>query len=185
MSKLGFSTGIIILLIIIPVITLFVLNLFIKNFSKEVFPIETACTADAMLCPDGTAVGRSGPNCEFAPCPSETETSSSPFEASFEIYTNSTKRIFTAAMYHNQSEDVYLEAGDPSIVHVNNPEITWQEFFDTLPFQIDEECLTTGTAQTFCTDKDGTLKFFLNGDENPNALSLPIEPDAELVVRYE
>jgi predicted lipoprotein with Yx(FWY)xxD motif len=29
----------------------------------------TACTAEAKICPDGTAVGRTGPNCEFAPCP--------------------------------------------------------------------------------------------------------------------
>lgn len=29
-----------------------------------------ACTLEAKLCPDGSAVGRSGPNCEFAPCPS-------------------------------------------------------------------------------------------------------------------
>jgi len=28
-----------------------------------------ACTMEAKLCPDGSAVGRSGPNCEFAPCP--------------------------------------------------------------------------------------------------------------------
>lgn len=28
-----------------------------------------ACTADAKLCPDGSAVGRSGPKCEFAACP--------------------------------------------------------------------------------------------------------------------
>ncbi|MEK7613679.1 MAG: hypothetical protein AAB439_02275 [Patescibacteria group bacterium] len=28
-----------------------------------------ACTADAKLCPDGSAVGREGPNCEFAACP--------------------------------------------------------------------------------------------------------------------
>ena len=28
-----------------------------------------ACTADAKLCPDGSAVGRTGPNCEFAECP--------------------------------------------------------------------------------------------------------------------
>lgn len=27
-----------------------------------------ACTADAMQCPDGSWVGRTGPNCEFA-CP--------------------------------------------------------------------------------------------------------------------
>lgn len=30
-----------------------------------------ACTMDAKICPDGTAVGRSGPNCEFSPCPGE------------------------------------------------------------------------------------------------------------------
>jgi len=29
-----------------------------------------ACTMEAKLCPDGSAVGRIGPNCEFAPCPS-------------------------------------------------------------------------------------------------------------------
>ncbi len=29
-----------------------------------------ACDGDAMLCPDGTSVGRTGPRCEFAPCPS-------------------------------------------------------------------------------------------------------------------
>lgn len=30
-----------------------------------------ACTMDAKICPDGTAVGRVGPNCEFSPCPGE------------------------------------------------------------------------------------------------------------------
>jgi len=30
---------------------------------------STACTEEAKLCPDGSAVGRTGPNCEFAPCP--------------------------------------------------------------------------------------------------------------------
>jgi len=29
----------------------------------------TACPQDAKVCPDGTAVGRTGPNCEFAICP--------------------------------------------------------------------------------------------------------------------
>ncbi len=28
-----------------------------------------ACTMEAKMCPDGSAVGRSGPNCEFAKCP--------------------------------------------------------------------------------------------------------------------
>lgn len=29
---------------------------------------ESGCTMEAKICPDGSAVGRSGPSCEFAPC---------------------------------------------------------------------------------------------------------------------
>lgn len=32
---------------------------------------QLMCTMDAKICPDGTGVGRTGPNCEFAPCPGE------------------------------------------------------------------------------------------------------------------
>lgn len=34
-------------------------------------PVMRACTLEAKLCPDGSSVGRTGPNCEFAPCPGE------------------------------------------------------------------------------------------------------------------
>ncbi len=36
----------------------------------------TVCTQEAMTCPDGSSVGRTGPGCTFAPCP--TVASSSP-----------------------------------------------------------------------------------------------------------
>ncbi len=29
------------------------------------------CTLEAKICPDGSVVGRMGPNCEFAPCPEQ------------------------------------------------------------------------------------------------------------------
>jgi len=32
-------------------------------------PEQVACTMEAMICPDGSSVGRTGPNCEFSPCP--------------------------------------------------------------------------------------------------------------------
>lgn len=31
---------------------------------------NVACTMDAKICPDGSSVGRTAPNCEFAVCPS-------------------------------------------------------------------------------------------------------------------
>lgn len=32
-------------------------------------PPSKACTLEAKMCPDGSYVGRAGPNCEFSPCP--------------------------------------------------------------------------------------------------------------------
>ena len=37
-------------------------------------PSQTACAQDAKECPDGSFVSRTGPNCEFAKCPSEDQT---------------------------------------------------------------------------------------------------------------
>ncbi len=37
-------------------------------------PTTTVCASDAHVCPDGTTVGRTGPNCSFAACPSRTST---------------------------------------------------------------------------------------------------------------
>lgn len=36
------------------------------------FTPPVACTMEARICPDGSSVGRTGPNCEFAACPGVT-----------------------------------------------------------------------------------------------------------------
>lgn len=38
-------------------------------------PSAVACTMEARMCPDGTYVGRTGPNCEFTPCATHASTS--------------------------------------------------------------------------------------------------------------
>lgn len=47
--------------------------LIVLEIGKKGVPIQNpepfACTMDAKVCPNGSAVGRVGPNCEFAPCP--------------------------------------------------------------------------------------------------------------------
>lgn len=40
-------------------------------------PSPVACTQEAKICPDGSSVGRIGPNCEFAQCPIVATTTSS------------------------------------------------------------------------------------------------------------
>lgn len=40
-------------------------------------PSSQACTQEAKTCPDGSAVGRTGPDCQFAECPTVTATTTS------------------------------------------------------------------------------------------------------------
>lgn len=53
---------------------------FVQQIDNGTLPMTTpgidneegiACTLDAKICPDGSAVGRTPPNCEFAACPGE------------------------------------------------------------------------------------------------------------------
>jgi len=42
---------------------------FLPELKNTPNPDGVACTAEAKMCPDGSGVGRVGPNCEFAECP--------------------------------------------------------------------------------------------------------------------
>ena len=106
------------------------------------------------------------------------------FTASFEIYTNGTRRIFTAAMYHNQSPSVFIQDPDPSIIYVKEAGTSWSDFFKTLPFSLNKDCLVTGTKETYCNTQTKKLRFFLNDLEMPDALNLEIQPGDSLRVTY-
>jgi len=58
--------------LVIAVIVLFIIGggiyIYVNKKSAEVSP--AACTMEAKLCSDGSYVGRTEPNCEFASCPS-------------------------------------------------------------------------------------------------------------------
>ena len=87
-------------------------------------------------------------------------------------------------MYHNRSNDVFIQADNPNIVHIKKAGVTWGDFFKTLPFKLTKDCLTTGTKETFCTNKRGTLRFYLNGIKQDNALDQKIQKGDQLLVTY-
>ena len=105
-------------------------------------------------------------------------------QAYFAIFTNGTFRIFTAAMYHNLSKDAYIEASNPNIIKVKKDDVTWNDFFSTMPFKLTDECLTTGTGQTFCTGNGGTLRFYLNGEKKEHVLDRIIKNRDALLVTF-
>lgn len=106
------------------------------------------------------------------------------YTAGFAIFTNGTFRVFTATMYHNLSEDVFIQKDNPNIVHVKQSGTTWDDFFKTLPFKLSKDCLTTGTKQTFCTNEKGTLQFYLNGKREEDLLSKEIQDGDKALITY-
>jgi len=106
------------------------------------------------------------------------------YEARFAIYTNGIKRVFTNPMYHNLSKNVYIEASDASIVHVKKDRVMWMDFFMTLPFKLNKDCLTTGTNEMFCVTKNATLKFYLNGAKLDSLLFTPIKDGDWALISY-
>lgn len=106
------------------------------------------------------------------------------FSATFKIITNGTTRIFTDSKYHNLSKDVYITSKNPNKIEVRKENVTWSDFFKTLPMNLDKNCLVTGTKQTFCTNDTKKLYFYLNNIETPDALDSLIKENDYLLVEY-
>src|SRR3989344_1728519 len=106
------------------------------------------------------------------------------WSASFAIFTNGIFRVFTNRMYHNLSGDAYIEALNPNVVRVKKQGTTWADFFESLPFELTEECLVTGAKETFCPAGGRYLKFYLNGEEDAQALRREIRDQDKLLVSF-
>ncbi len=108
-----------------------------------------------------------------------------PFNAFFAIYTNNTFRIFDNERYHNLNKNVYIQsAQNPNRITVTTPNVTWGDFFNSLPMQVSKDCLTTGTGQNFCTSANASLRFFINEQEDSDALSKIINSGDRLLITY-
>lgn len=121
-----------------------------------------------------------------APITENVDSSSAPthIHAAFLLFTNETKRNFSASMYHERDSRAHLHASNPEIVHVHAPGVTWQGFFDSLPMKLTQDCLTTGTGQEFCSDSAVSLKFYLNERKAQDALSRKIKDGDKLLVSF-
>jgi len=108
-----------------------------------------ACTEEAKICPDGSAVGRVPPDCEFAPCPSTTTT----IKASTENMVLVTAGIFTMGRENREgwtpmaapemfddelpAHEVYVDA-----FYIDRYEVTnrqFKEFVDATGYETEAE----------------------------------------------
>ena len=121
---------------------------------------------------------------DSTPKPSPTLEAIKPYQATFLIFTHNLQRNFNSSMYHYQSEDVYLEPGNTSQIHLTKSGITWADFFQTLPFSVTADCLTTGSGEKFCSQDNQVLSFYLNEELRQDVLDITIEPDDQLLISF-
>ena len=60
---------------------------------------QVTCTAEAKICPDGSAVGRGGSNCDFTPCPEVATSTATSTENSTSTNSTSTNMIYQNGKY--------------------------------------------------------------------------------------
>jgi len=84
-----------------------------------------ACTADAKICPDGSAVWRTGPNCEFAPCPAPTVNATPPANNSTGLHMPITKITLKKIDYDADREYVLMADGSTYLNETMAPRSYW------------------------------------------------------------
>jgi len=80
-----------------------------------------ACTLEAKICPDGSAVGRRGPNCEFAACPTAPEVQTPNIPTNWLTYINNREGI--SFRYPGKLGAQYISSQDwpPTIAVSSDP----------------------------------------------------------------
>ncbi len=120
---------------------------------------QIACTMEAKLCPDGTYVGRSEPNCEFAICPSPADQT-----ANWKTYTNSKynfsfKYPSTYPSYDlNNGQGISIECGCMFFDWLN---------FEVVPSKLSPEVWWESSGRSIFSGKAG-----INAKVHPEAFKI-------------
>ena len=72
---------------------------------------------------------------------------------------------FSLPTYQLKSSWIHFEGGDGTTIHKHAKGVTLGYLFDSLKLKVDDKCFVFQDGRQFCTNKDYTLKFFINGKQ--------------------
>ncbi len=109
---------------------------------------------DVVVCEPGT------PGCELRQAVH--------WHADFALYIRGERYDFGQERFVSDEEDelsgnIHLHGERSSVVHVHREGTTWREFFDSIGFELTDQCLTTPEGEQFCDSEAERLSFVLNG----------------------
>ena len=108
-----------------------------KGADEVIEDVTVACTQEAMICPDGSAVGREGVNCEFVACPVSEPATSTPADTQSDNESNNTPE-------NNQSATTARLGGTTMISGVTIKPI---ELISDSRCPVGVECIWAGTVE--------------------------------------
>jgi hypothetical protein len=103
---------------------------------------QVACTMDAKICPDGSSVGRGGPNCDFIACPEENNSwkTYKNNEYGFEVNFPDSWKGYTVenGVWQGQKVDGSGEVGvyKGTLIIIKNPQSTQEQKWQNIPIMV-------------------------------------------------
>ncbi len=123
------------------------------------------------------------------------------WHADFALYIRGERYDFNQPRFISDEADelsgnVHIHNPRHHVVHVHREGTTWREFFDSLGFELTDQCLTTPDGERLCASDTERLSFVLNGvrldslafvditDIDRALISFGSETEGELLEQY-
>jgi hypothetical protein len=154
------------ILLLVAIALGFFIWLSIENLSSKSKGV--ACTMEAQLCPDGSSVGRTGPNCEFSTCPTATADET----ADWQTYKN--EEYGFEITFPSEVADFKKVEKNLDSINAYNPifEVNFAKNKNSIPFGEDEKIILASVFdKTKCNQPnlDSTEKEFCDFHKADNA----------------
>ena len=81
-------------------------------------------------------------------------------------------------------QHIHLHDNNGEIIHRHGHGVTMSDFFDSLGYIVTEDCITTDTAEAFCSTATEQLQFFVNGELTDDLANYVNQEEDRLLIFY-
>lgn len=109
--------------------------------------------------------------------------------ADFAMYINDERIDLTDDKYQSKIDhilltDFHLHDNNDKVLHRHAEGITLGNFLESLGFVFTNECITTDTGVTYCSDNQNSLSLYVNGTIMENAPSYVVQEEDQILLYF-
>lgn len=109
--------------------------------------------------------------------------------ADFLLYINDEQIDFSGDQYQSSATqvlhpDFHFHDNEDHIIHRHAADLTLAAFLDSLGYTLTNECITTDSGQTHCSDEESELLLYVNGQTYDDITSYIPEDEDQVLLYY-